>query len=78
MTAERAERLGDLRSRHVLILDCGKRGGDAILASIGRELEARGAITSMEKKPSAHRMASRKLVESVADRADAVVYGVVD
>ena len=78
MGTKRAKRLADLRHRRVLMLDCGKRGGDAILASIARRLEALGAILSLDKKPSAHRMASRKLIESVAERADAVVYGVVD
>lgn len=73
-----ANRLPSLEAARVALLDCGKRGGDAILEGVAREFERQGASTSFEKKPSAHRMASRKLIESLAERADAVVYGVVD
>ena len=73
-----APRLDTLQSKRIVLLDCGKRGGSAILTAVADALVERGATCLPEVKTSAHRMASRRLIEAVAERADAVVYGVVD
>lgn len=61
-------------------LDCGKRGGAEILKEIKSQLRNRHSFADsvLLEKTSAHRMASKKLIEEIADRFDALVYGVVN
>ncbi len=73
-----APRLRTFNDQRITLLDCGKRGGRAILEAIAPKLASEGADCTFIEKPSAHRMASRKLVEQLSENSDAVVYGVVD
>ena len=78
-TVERAERLERLKGHKIAVLDCGKRNGRPILASVARRLgKASGATMRLQTKPSAHRMCSRTLVDRLSAEFDAIVYGVVD
>ena len=79
MKIRKAERLQSLSGKHIAMLDCGKRGGAAILKAVARRLQdEHGPVIAYEQKPSAHRMAARTLVERLSSEYDAVVYGVVN
>jgi hypothetical protein len=79
MEIQLAKRLRSLAGKRVALLDCGKRGSSAILDAIARRLRvAHGSRTSFEHKVSAHRMASRALVERLSRDNDAVVYGIAN
>ncbi len=79
MKIRKATRLQSLRGKRIAMLDCGKRGGAAILKAVARKLkDEHGAVIAYEQKSSAHRMAARALVERLDNEYDAVVYGVVN
>lgn len=76
----KAKRLTALDGHNVGFLDCGKRGGAEILKEIKSQLRNRHSFADsvLLEKTSAHRMASKKLIEEIAYRFDALVYGVVN
>ena len=79
MKAKLAPRLGQLPGKTLAFLDCGKRGGSAILDGIADELSQTYEIRSESlKKSSAHSMASKKLIEKIVASYDGAVYGVVN
>ena len=79
MNIQLAKRLPSLTDRRLAMLDCGKRGGLALLDAVANRLrEESGSLLVHESKTSAHRMASRTLVERLSDECDAIVYGVVN
>ena len=78
-TQRKAKRLESLPGKRLAILDCGKRGGHAILKGVARRLQKEhGLVVAYEQKSSAHRMAARALVERLNSEYDAIVYGVVN
>jgi hypothetical protein len=78
MIIDRAPRLASLTGCRLGFLDCGKRGGVEILRAVAESIAAGGAVVTHESKTSAHRMASRRLVEKLSSEYDGIVYGVVD
>ena len=78
MVVEPARRLSSLEGTRLVFLDCGKRGGGALLRGIADRLALEGASIAFAEKKSAHRMASRKLIEGICSEFDGVVHGVVD
>ncbi len=79
MKIQKAKRLQSLEGKRLAMLDCGKRGGAAILEHVARRLQdEHGPVIAYEQKPSAHRIASRALVERLSAEYDGVVYGVVN
>lgn len=79
MSGKLAKRLERIDGKTVVFLDCGKRGGAPILEGIERELAAAHDFAALRrKKTSAHSVASKKLIDEIADTCDAVVYGVVN
>ncbi|MEJ2089500.1 MAG: hypothetical protein P8Y69_13720 [Gammaproteobacteria bacterium] len=78
MIIDRAPRLASLTGCRLGFLDCGKRGGVDILRAVAESIAAGGAVVTHESKTSAHRMASRRLVEKLSSEYDGIVYGVVD
>lgn len=66
MVIELAPRLGSLNDRKLVFLDCGKRGGAAILHAAATQIAALGAVVAHEGKTSAHRMAAKRLIEKLS------------
>ena len=78
MQIKKAKRLRSLAGKRLAMVDCGKRGGGEILKAVSLILAKHQPVIGHEVKSSAHRIASRKLIEHLASRYDAIVYGVVD
>ncbi len=79
MLGQAASRLTTLENKRIAFLDCGKRGGDVILAGIADKLGASHTFEPQNlKKTSAHSCASKKILDQIKSEADAAVYGVVN